>query len=326
MAGKLRLDQVQNANGTGGLYFNPTTNNVELQSAGFNLSFDSINIVPQDKTKITFSMLVTDQSWTVPLGVSYIYAKLWGSGGGGGGPGWTYGSFGGGGGYSRGIVPVTSGETLTIRVPRGGYTNPAATNAPFGGGSSTGGGDNQYGAGGGGYCGIFRGSDPLMIAGAGGGGGSITGNFAFCNGGAGGGLRGIRGESGRNLPSYAGGGGSQTGGGTAGNGGNAVGNVGLYLQGGSVQGNMYGGGGGGGYYGGGSGSYGNGNVMAGGGGGSGYIHSSVIFGNTYSGAGPYPAGRDDVDYPDSSSSKYSSVGYGGNQNNHGGDGFIAIYH
>lgn len=327
MSGKLRLDQIQNINGTGGLYFNPTTNNIELQTAEFNLSFDNINIVPKNKTRITFSMSLTDQLWIVPLNISYIYAKLWGSGGGGGHyGGWSQGSFGGAGGFTRGIIPVIAGESLTIRVPRGGFANPGATNAPFGGGSSTAGGDNQYAGGGGGYCGIFRGSIPLMIAGGGGGGGSISGDANYCSGGAGGGLRGMRGESGRGFTSFAGGGGSQTVGGNAGNGGNTVGGVGSYLQGGSVQGNVYGGGGGGGYYGGGSGSYGNGNVMAGGGGGSGYLHSSVIYGGTFPGFGSYAPATEDSDYPDSSSSVYSSVGFGGNQHGNGGDGFMVIYY
>ncbi len=326
MTGRIRVDSIQNTAGNAGFFLNGNTSAIELEAAGFNLTFDTINIVPRGKTRVSFTFLATDQSWVVPPSVQYIYAKCWGSGGGGGhSGGWTQGSMGGGGGFSRGLIPVTAGETLTLRVPRGGFANPGATNAPFGGGSSTTGGDNQYAAGGGGYCGIFRSSTPLMISGGGGGGGSVTGTSTFCNGGAGGGIRGMRGESARGFSSFAGGGGSQTSGGTAGNGGNTTGAVGIYLQGGSVQGNVYGGGGGGGYFGGGSGSYGNGNVMAGGGGGSGYIHPSVIFGATFAGTGMYPARVDDVDYPDSSASTFSSVGYGGMQQGNGGDGHIVIY-
>lgn len=321
----IKTTKVENLASTVGLQFDPVSRRIELLSNGFVLNFDGINIVPQDKTRVQFTFSASDQSWVVPTGVTNIYAKLWGSGGGGGGPGWSTGSFGGGGGHTRGIVPVTPGETLTIRVPRGGYSQPGATNAPFGGGSSTGGGDNQYGAGGGGYCGLFRGSTPLLIAGAGGGGGCQTGSYGHNNGGAGGGLTGRRGECGRNNVSFAGGGGTQSAGGTGGSGTSTLGNAGSYLQGGSVGGNVYGGGGGGGYYGGGSGSYGA-SDMGGGGGGSGYVAPSVIMGGTYSGSGREPAGVDDSDYPASSTSNYTSIGFGGVQTSHGGDGFLVIYY
>lgn len=316
----LRVDNIQVNN-------NININGVVFSINGFDLSFDRINVVPTNKTRVAFTFSAVDQSWVVPGGITFIYAKLWGSGGGGGHyGGWSFGSWGGGGGHTRGILPVTPGETLTLRVPRGGFANPGATNAPFGGGSSTTGGDNQYAAGGGGYCGIFRSATPLLIAGAGGGGGAVTGSHAMCNGGAGGGSVGLRGESRDGFTSFAGGGGTQSAGGIAGNGGNTAGGAGSYLQGGSVQGNVYGGGGGGGYFGGGSGSYGNSNVMAGGGGGSGFTTTTAILASTYPGSGAYPAGMDDIDYPASTASVYSSVGYGGVQRNNGGDGYIVIYY
>lgn len=322
----LRTGKIENTSGTAGIYLNPTSKGLELVANGFNLAFDGVNIVPQGKTRVAFTFSASDQSWTVPAGITNIYVKLWGAGGGGGHyGGWSFGSHGGGGGHTRGIIPVTPGEVLTIRVPRGGYANPGATNAPFGGGSSTGGGDNQYAAGGGGYCGIFRSTTPLLIAGAGGGGGSRSGAHDMCNGGAGGGLTGRRGETGENTPAWAGGGGTQSAGGTGGTGTATTGQAGSYLQGGSANGNVYGGGGGGGYYGGGAGSY-QSSTMAGGGGGSGYIHSSVIMGATYSGTGRYAAGVNDSDYPASSISNYSSVGFGGTQRQHGGDGFLVIYY
>ena len=323
----LRTSKVENTAGNAGLAFNSTTQRVDMTAAGFNLQYDGVNVVPTGKTRVQFVWVgASDQQWTVPSGVTNIYVKLWGAGGAGGGPGWSTGSFGGGGGHTRGIIPVTPGETLTIRVPRGGYSQPGSTNAPFGGGSSTGGGDNQYGAGGGGYCGIFRSTTPLLIAGAGGGGGCQTGSYALNSGGAGGGLTGRRGECGRNNPAWAGGGGTQTAGGAGGTGGNATGQAGSYLQGGSVTGgNTYGGGGGGGYYGGGAGSYGS-SDMGGGGGGSGYIHSSVIMGASYPGTGRYPAATEDVDYPASTVSNYTSIGFGGIQVCHGGDGFLVLYY
>lgn len=327
--GNMILDPVSNSLSinNSGLSLDPSTGALEFISSGFNLKFDGVNIVPRNKTRVTFTFSASNQSWVVPAGVNFIYAKLWGSGGGGGHyGGWSFGSWGGGGGHTRGILPVTPGETLTLRVPRGGFANPGATNAPFGGGSSTTGGDNQYAAGGGGYCGIFRSSTPLLIAGAGGGGGSVLSSHAMCNGGAGGGIVGLRGESRDGATSFAGGGGTQSAGGTAGNGGNTAGGAGSYLQGGSVQGSVYGGGGGGGYFGGGSGSYGNSNTMAGGGGGSGFTTTTAILASTYPGSGAYPAGMNDADYPASTASTYSSVGFGGVQRNNGGDGYIVIYY
>jgi hypothetical protein len=300
---------------------------MQLQASGFTLNPTITAITPTGKTKASYTFSASDQSFVVPAGVNFILVKLWGSGGGGGAQGgWTMGSFGGGGGFTTGIVPVTPGETLIIRVPRGGFSNPGATNAPFGGGSSTGGGDNQYTAGGGGYCGLFRSTTPLLIAGAGGGGGSLTGAQIMCNGGAGGGTNGLRGESGRNFPLFGGGGGTQVAGGTGGNGGNQAGQAGSYLQGGSAIGSVYGGGGGGGYFGGGAGSYGNGNVMAGGGGGSGFIATSVIYGASFPGTGAYPAGTQDPDYPASSVSSFTSVGFGAIQAANGGDGHCVIYY
>jgi hypothetical protein len=66
--------------------------------------------------------------------------------------------------------------------------------------------------------------------------------------------------------------------------------------------------------------------MGGGGGGSGYIAPSVILGSTFIGKGAYPAGMDDIDYPASTASNYSSVGFGGVQRNNGGDGHLVIYY
>jgi hypothetical protein len=321
----IKTNKVENSAGDVGIQFDPVTKRMELISQGFVLNFDGINIVPQDKTRVQYTFSASNQNFVVPTGITHIYAKLWGAGGAGGGPGWSTGSFGGGGGHTRGIVPVTPGETLSIRVPRGGFANPGATNAPWGGGSSTGGGDNQYAGGGGGYCGLFRGSTPLLIAGAGGGGGCQTGSYGHNNGGAGGGLTGRRGECGRNNVAFAGGGGTQSAGGAAGTGTSSTGNAGSSLQGGSVNGNVYGGGGGGGFFGGGSGSYGA-SDMGGGGGGSGFVASSVIMGGTYSGSGREPARVDDTDYPASTTSNWTSIGFGGVQTSNGGDGFLVIYY
>ena len=92
-----------------------------------------------------------------------------------------------------------------------------------------------------------------------------------------------------------------------------------------MSGNTYGGGGGGGYYGGGSGSYG-GSDMAGGGGGSGFVGPTILLGATFTGTGRFPAGTDDQDYPLSSFSSYSSIGFGGVMATNGGDGHVVLYY
>jgi hypothetical protein len=148
----------------------------------------------------------------------------------------------------------------------------------------------------------------------------------MCNGGAGGGTNGLRGESGRNFPLIGGGGGTQAAGGVGGVGAQQSGQAGSYLQGGSAIGNPYGAGGGGGYFGGGAGAYGNGNVMGGGGGGSSFIATSVIYGASFPGNGVYSAGTQDPDYPASTVSNFSSVGFGGIQAGNGGDGHCVIYY
>jgi len=345
MSSILRLTDAQSPNITNGLNINATTGVLNYNYYGFTIPVQPLNLTPTGKTKVVFTTSNSDQSWVVPSGINYILVKCWGSGGGSGWhAGWYSSGSGGGGGFSRGIIPVTPGETLTIRVGHGGYCGAAylntggvgptfATSYPYGGGSSLSGPDSNgyYGGFGGGYCGIFRGSSPLLMAGAGGGGGANQ--IFYCggpNGGAGGGTYGLRGD---NLEYYQNGGfaegGTQSAGGAGAVGSYATAGPGSYLTGGQVQGYQYGGGGGGGYYGGGAGNYpvSVGPVMLGGGGGSGYVGSTVIFGQTYAGKGMYPAGMDDPDYPSSTASTYTSVGFGGYQEiAHGGDGYLTLYY
>ena len=314
--------------------FNSTTKQVEQIAPGdFYLNIQGGTFTPINKQFMAFyyneaQTGTYDQTWLVPSGISYVYCKLWGAGGGGGCQGgWNHGGEGGGGGHTRGIIPVTGGSTtLTIRVPQGGFDRPGTGNGPFGGASSTAGGDNQYGAGSGGYAGIFISGTPYLIAGGGGGGGSTTsGGFNYQqHGGAGGGIEGQRGFSCWDY-NYGGRGGNQSGGGSGGPGGNTTGQSGSAYQGGSLNGNPYGGSGGGGYYGGGAGRYGSNGMMAGGGGGSGYVHSSVIMGGTFTGARDMPAMFWDEDLPKYKST-HNEFAVGGDYCNPGGDGFICIYY
>ncbi len=99
-------------------------------------------------------------SWVVPSGVFALpVVDVEGSGGGGGGSptlNSRSGGGGGGGGYAQGIdIPVTPGETLTIKVGSGGAAGAVGAGA-FGGT--------------GGETGVFRGATALVrVAGAGGG-------------------------------------------------------------------------------------------------------------------------------------------------------------
>lgn len=245
-----------------------------------------------------FGERTSDNTWTVPAGVTRMFVKMWGAGGGGGAyGGWRQGSRGGGGGYSQAIIPVVPGETITYRCGQRGYPRWSNNKAyPDGGGASTGGGDNQYCGSGGGSTSIKVPSistEFCVFAGAGGGGGSCNG-YALNSGGAGGGFAG---QGASNTPynggSYNGKGGTQSAGGAGGSPSNSAGGAGSFKQGGTHQNpNNYGGGGGGGWYGGGSGSYNPSPSMGGGGGGSGYVHPSLI-GITLTGNGYVPANHSD---------------------------------
>src|SRR5262245_5123058 len=128
----------------------------------------------------------TSQEWTVPEGITLLWAKLWGPGGGGGSgtapglvpPGTSVTVFGGGGGGSGqfvhvGSIAVTPGEKLIITVGPGG------------------GGSNNTSPGGVGITSQLARATSVVIASAGaGGGGGFGGNLASVGGigGTGGGV------------------------------------------------------------------------------------------------------------------------------------------
>jgi hypothetical protein len=312
------------------LEFDTTLKRHFITSHGFKFKDDLGIITPVNKTRIQ-SAIETASTFVVPAGVTYIFVKMWGAGGGGGAyGGWRQGSVGGGGGYSHGLVPVVPGETIAIRSGQRGQSRWGSNKAyPDGGGSSLSGGDNQYAATGGGSSSILVPSisptNHCMFAGAGGGGGSVNG-FALNSAGAGGG---IRGQNGVNNPyngnAHNGKGGTQTAGGAAGTGNNTTGGAGSLNQGGTHQNaNNYAGGGGGGYYGGGSGAYGNSNSMGGGGGGSGYVHPNILMGVTMTGNINVPANPNDPDiYFTNNDWQYAT---GGEEDGHGGPGLVVIYY
>jgi hypothetical protein len=312
--------------------FNSTTGSTEYSVNGFWIN--EINGYTQilGKTSAVFQHTGGNQSWTVPSGITYIFVKMWGAGGGGGSyGGWRQGSTGGAGGYSEAIVPVVAGQSITIYVGGRGQSRPGtASGWPNGGGASTSGGDNQYAASGGGSSSIavptINSGSRCMFAGGGGGGGCTTG-YARLAGGAGGGLVGEDGHI--DVISYMGQtqngkGGTQLAGGTAPVGASTTGGAGSYNQGGTNGGNTYGGGGGGGYYGGSSGCYNTG--MSGGGGGSGFVHSSLIRAQTLTGVREYPPMANDPDALAYSNATGTRIGVGGDEGNYGNNGLVIFYY
>lgn len=328
MSAILRLDTILSSANDSGVTINATTGKLNIVYNSWRIEQDGMILTPLNRTKTNYFYTGADQTFVVPAGVTHIFAKLWGAGGASARiGGWTYGADGGGGGHTRGLIPVTAGETLTIRVGRGGITS-SSTATIFGGGGMGPTGGEEYSGSGGGGCYIFRSSTPLLIAGGGGGGGSSrgwTGNM----GGAGGGIVGENGESPFDAKTdYAGLGGTQT---LTSNGGTG-GNQGTLYQGGRTS-TSWGAGGGGGYYGGGAGGYSEDDTMAGGGGGSGFVDSTVLFGATYTGNKRIPAMAFDNDLSRAKSGS-TNISFGGpNAQNQvaagtqtGGNAFCVIYY
>jgi hypothetical protein len=199
---------------------------------------------------VSFFYTGTNQTFTVPTGVTSIYVRLIAAGGknttvGGNG-------IGGKGGLVSGFLPVTPGETLTVLV--GGSINiSAAPGGTFGGGGGV--ADINVQGFGGGRTAVMRGSNDVVTAGGGGGGGY------YGNGGDGGGLIG-----GNGTGANSGQGGTQLTGGLAG-----VGGSNGSIKTGGNGGSQYAGSGGGGYYGGGGGNYSSGQNGGAGGGGSSFV-------------------------------------------------------
>ena len=224
---------------------------------------------------ITFTYTGSNQTFTVPSTITpaSVTLYIWGAGGGGNT------NYGGAGAMVQGILPVTSGETLTIVVGQGGTIDGSTTYGGGGAGAGIYGGTVGIGytnngpfptanaGSGGGRSAIQRGgTDPtndIVVAGGGGGGtyfSSDRGGAATFSGTANPGTGGLPGLGGTQSAGGAGGGTGTYGqglGGSRGIGGNTYNN------------NIYngGGGGGGGYWGGGGGGT-NGGDGAGGGGGS----------------------------------------------------------
>ncbi len=245
-------------------------------------------------TTTVFSYTGSDQSFTVPAGITSLTMKLWGAGGGG-----SNGAVGGGGAFVTGAFPVTPGESLTLIVGQGGGTFP--NNGNYGGG----GGAGFNGGRGGGRSAIRRASTELVTAAAGGGASAITGGPPQ-PGGAGGLAIGTSGGG------VGGAGGTQTSGGAGG----LDASSGIAFAGGN--GASFAGGGGSGYFGGGGGGFGSaGPDTGGGGGGSSLLTNLTASGGSAAGSGTTPGGLTDTDYA-------GNIGTGGPVLTNGGNGRIVL--
>lgn len=270
---------LENGGGVGGLRFLGRAShwaiyNTALTGAAIQAHWAALTPVGTPKGTNTYNYTGSPVSYVVPAGVTQLTVDCYGARGGN----YTTYAQGGFGGYVRAIVPVTPGETLTIRVGQQGQSLGYSTSTSAGGYNGGAPGYGTGGAGGGGQSDVYRSSTPLMIAGAGGGAAGGSPYAARPDGGAGGGLIGGTGVTNTAAGSAGGTGGTQSAGGTGGGGFTGNGTQGAGGQGSNTTTSSYqGGGGGAGYWGGGGGGYGGGNTAgSGGGGGSSYTAAGLI--------------------------------------------------
>lgn len=284
-----------------------------------------------------FSTTGSDQTWTVPTGVTSVSVEVWGAGGGGPGAGWfPQASSGGSGGYTTATMSVYPGQQLKVVVGSPGQFGSATVTYGGGGAGGTGEGSND-GSSGGGMSAILRGSD-LLVA-AGGGGGASIGSLGVPDGvaaGPGGGATGGQ----DTAPQSSGRGGTQSAGGAAATGYSIAmcdtdPTAGSKYQGGNggsiatgPVNSEGGGGGGGGYYGGGGGSCQDnsevGKQNGPGGGGSGFANGPGVTGGSTQ-AGTASTGNGQVSQPPGTSSAnyVSGLGVGGSDGA-GGAGSVVV--
>ncbi|MFF2041476.1 hypothetical protein ACFVVX_13670 [Kitasatospora sp. NPDC058170] len=282
---------------------------------------------------VRFTYSGGDQAFTVPAGVTSVYARIFGAGGAGAPQGYYTGQYGGGGGgYTTGTLAVTPGQNLTVTAGQGGVLN--STTATYGGGGAGGQGrdfpaGSATGGSGGGLSAVWNGaygSNPLLIAGGGGGvsPGADSGTPAA---GGGGGTNGGQ----DNQPTQSGRGGTQTAGGAAATqttcAAATAGSQYLGGRGANSSGYEGGGGGGGGYFGGGGGACQRSGTLEAngmGGGGSGWTKGAGVStaqtangtNSTGNGQGGVSGGRGDAQYA-------SGIGDGGGYSN-GGNGEVVL--
>lgn len=136
-------------------------------------------------------------TWIVPAGVREVLVTA--VGGSGGNAAGQHGGLGGNGAYVSSLLPVETGDELTVWAgAKGGDAGTTSSSAGVGGdgyltggnGATSGGSLSRPGAGGGGASAVEVNGDPAVIAGGGGGGGGRgvdnVGQIDACRGGAGG--------------------------------------------------------------------------------------------------------------------------------------------
>lgn len=263
---------------------------------------------------VTFGFTGSNQTWTVPAGVTSIRVKVWGAGGGG-----SVQSWGGAGAFAQGDLAVSQGQTINIMVGQGGDYWAGST---YGGG---GGSSSGPSASGGGRTEVSLGGNRLIGGGGGGAGGNYYPSYGLSNGGVGGYGNG---SVGTDSADGAGGGqgGSQGGAGAGGAGANGgeYGGYGSGTDGGGFTGGL-GGSGGGGYFGGGGGGD---DINYGGGGGGG--GSSAVVGSWGNVSFVNSSNSGDSDYNPQEScngSGFLKTSVGGNMTpncTRGGHGYVVI--
>ncbi|MEQ1747296.1 MAG: glycine-rich domain-containing protein, partial [Saprospiraceae bacterium] len=245
----LRLGGVLKATGSWGHSASPSTYDDDTFFS------NAIGIVNVSNEKIYSS----DDTFTVPTGLTSVTVHAWGGGGGGGqrdnggGGGTDGGGGGGGGGYAGGTISVMSGDNITITVGTGGPGGPTTNDDGSSGGNSivshssgtitatggSGGDGNNSSTGGTGGNGSFSGTVLNQTSYTGGNGGTGDNNEGGGGGGAAGDANpGGVGDAGSDATHNGGAGGANNPGGT-GNGGSGG------DDGAGGDGVSYGGGGGG---------------------------------------------------------------------------------
>lgn len=288
-------------------------------------------VIATSHSSQSFTYTGSEQSFTVPCGITTLNVQLWDAGGAGGN-----GASGGSGAYVSGTLTVTPSSSIKIVVGQGGVvpTNTAATSATgYGGGAGGGFVTTNRGGGGGGRSAIQFVSGTDIVTAGGGGGGYYPSSSTYSFGGAGGATQGN--DSYSNSPNQAGGkAGTTSSGGAAGVGASATGNNGTQFNGGSGaigsggSTNIGGGGGGGGYYGGGGGGGANASALVtsrngGGGGGASYTANTSFSGTNTQGL-TVTTGA--VAAPFTGTNYVSGVGQGGASSSvtAGGNGLVVI--
>ena len=310
VSGAVPTGMTLNSNGTitgtpAAVGSNTTYNFTVRASDGNNTTDRAFSITINAPVVTTYSYTGSDQTFSVPGGVTTVEMYLWGAAG-GGGNGEGYSDKGGPGGATIvSACTVTPGDTLKVQVGQGGWNSggtngPLSTSRPYPWGGRPSPRSGYSPAYGGGRSAVFKSNtvsaaNCLAVAGGGGGSGGLgwagtLSQYSFC-GGSGGGETGNSGHyvnNGDQWGTETETGGTQT----------RIGNASSYgaISGGGVEaaqfkggdnanpegtysshGGNTGGGGGDGWYGGKASRY----AHSGGGGGSGYVNPTFATGLTY---------------------------------------------